>query len=247
MVFSDEFHPIPDRELDFEYRKYRLLAYLKRIGELFREKRLYPYLSELKRQYTELLSFKGKKDELASAFPKELSGVDLEGQLLNYERSIDDEAFMEEIDRIIDVSLPRIKERLKDGEELRSSVRDHIDVRSVGLLPLQKREGYLLLSRPSEWRAYRYRLNLVQDPSADRRYRDLRTRYLTSFRKMNTPEKLKERLIKEYRDLPQPAVFRIESELLVPHIETLMPIAKQLLMHLLGELRTEGVNEKRRA
>lgn len=236
MVFSNDIRSITDRDLDFEYRKYVLLAYLQKVGSRFREKRLYPYLNELKRQYTEFLAFKGKKDELANAFPGELSGIDLEKRRLTYEASVEDEAFMEEIDRIIELSLPRIKERLKDGEELRSSVMDRVDVRPVGLLPLQKREGYLLLSRPDEWRAYRYRLNMVQDPSADRRYRDLRTRYLSSFRKIDPPEKLKEHLIKEYRDLPDPAVFRIGSELLVPHIETLLPIAKQLLMHLLGEL-----------
>lgn len=236
MVFSNDIRAITDRELDLEHRKYLLLAYLQKVGSRFQEKRLYPYLNELKRQYSELLSFKGKKDELANAFSRDMNGIDLEKKRLTYEASVESDAFMEDIDGIIELGLPQIKERLKDGEELRNSVMDHVAVRPVGLLPLRKREGYLLLSRPDEWRAYRFRLNMVQDPSEEQRYRDLRTRYITSFRKINTPEKLKDRLIKENAELPDPAVFLIDTELLVPHIETLLPIAKQLLMHLIRDL-----------
>lgn len=230
MEFVTKLLSLNDRDLDLEYKKYMLLAYLKRVGERFRERRLYPYLSELKRQYTELLSYKGRKDELSNSFPRELSGIDLEAQRLSFRHLIEDEEFMQEIDRIIAVSLPRIKEQLDKGEEIRSSVMEHIEVRPVGLLPLRKREGYLLLSRRDEWRAYWYRLNYVQDPSAERRYRDLRTHYLASFGAMNSPEGLKERLIHGHRELPNPAVFWIDSDLMVPHIETLLPVAKQLLI-----------------
>lgn len=233
MEFSNELLRLSDRELDHEYRKYKLFGYLQRIAERFREKRLYPYLSELKDQYSELLSFKGKKEELSGSFPKELTGFDFEKQRLEYRSLIKDEGFMEEIDRIIELSLPRIKEQLDKGEELRSSVMDHIEVRPIGLLPLRKREGYLLLSRTDEWRAYRYRLKRIQNPSADRRYKDLRTRFLGSFRRMKAPEGIKDELVRSERLTANPAVFWIECDLMIPHIETLLPIAKQVLMGLL--------------
>lgn len=239
MDISNELLHISERGVDLEYRKFKLLAYLQRIGTKFREKRLYPYLSELKRYYTDLLSFKGRKEELSGSFPKELSGIDLEEQRLVYKGLVKDEAFMEEIDRIIDLSLPKIKEELAKGEELRSSIMEHIELKPVGLLPLRKREGFLLLSLSSEWRAYRYRLNRVQDPSSDRRYRDLRTRYLASFGNMNPPEKIKEELMKEHRDLPNPAVFCIESDPMLPHIETLLPVAKQVMIRLLEKVEIE--------
>jgi hypothetical protein len=233
MEFNNSLLPISDRDLDLEYRKYRLLAYLQGVADRFREQRLYPYLNELKDQYSELLSFKGKKEELSGSFPKELQGFDPEEQRLVYRSLVKDEAFMEEIDNIVDLSLPRIKEQLEKGEELRHSVMEHIEVRPVGLLPLRKREGYLLLSRTDEWRAYRYSLKRIQDPSADRRYRDLRTRYLASFQKLKGPDGIKEELIKGERSFKDPAVFWIESDLMLPHIETLLPIAKQVLMRLL--------------
>lgn len=233
MDFSTPFLSLVDRDLDPEYRKYMLLAFLQRIGQRFREKRLYPYLNELKKQYTEFLSFRGKKEEMHSSFPRELSGIDLEKQQLYYRTLIHDEEFIEEIDRIVEMSLPRIKEELDRGEDLRNSVMEHVEIRPVGLLPLHKREGYLLLSRSDEWRVYRYRLNFIQHPSVDKRYKDLRTHYIDSFPPIHGPESIKDRLMKERTDWPNPAVFWIESDLLVPHVETLLPIAKQVLMHLL--------------
>ncbi len=221
-----------------EYRKYKLFAYLQRIGRRFAEMRLYPHLSELKRQYTELLSFKGKKEELSSSFPRELSGLDLEEQRSVYRRLVKDEAFMEEIDRFVDMSLPRIKECLLEGEELRSSIMEEVEVKPVGLLPLRKREGYLLLSMADEWRIYRYRLKRIQDPSVDQRYRDLRTHYWASYRKVSAPEKLKERILLE-KELPNPAVFWVKSDLMVPHIETLLPVAKQVLVRLLEKVEPQ--------
>ncbi|MFB6257310.1 MAG: hypothetical protein ABEH38_01340 [Flavobacteriales bacterium] len=245
MEFSNELIPLSDRELDREYRKYKLMAYLQEIGRKFREKRLYPYLSELKRHYTELLSFKGKKEELANSFPRELSDIDLEEQRLAYRSVVKEDAFMEEMDRIVELSLPYLKEHLEKGEELRSSVMEHIEVKPVGLIPLHKREGFLLLSRTDELRAYRYRLNMIQDPSADRRYRDLRTLYLFSFQKIWSPERVKEELLREHQDLPNPAVFWIESDLMVPHIETLLPIAKQVLIRLLGKTDEDASAKKK--
>ncbi len=232
MEFNEELIPLSDRELDLEYRKYRLFAYLQRISERFKEKRLYPHLSELKDRYSELLSFKGKKEDLSSSFPRELKGFDPEGGYPIYERKLEDEGFLEGVDRLIEIGLPYIREQLEEGEELRHSVMEHIRVHPVGLLPLQKKEGYLLLARAREWRVYRYYLNRVQTPSADRRYRDLRTRYLTSFRRIDEPQRIKQRLLREEGRTPIPAVYWVESEWPLPRIETLLPIAKQVLMRL---------------
>lgn len=244
MEFATDLLALKDRDLDPEYKKYVLLAYLKRVGERFRERRLYPYLSELKRQYTELLSYKGRKEELSNSFPRRLTGVDPQRQRLFFKELIEDEEFIQELDKIVEQSLPRIKEELERGEEIRSTVMEHIEVRPVGLLPLRKREGYLLLSRRKEWRAYRYRLNYVQGPSAERRYRDLRTHYLASFGELNSPEGLKGRLIRRDGRLPNPAVFWISSDLMVPHIETLLPLAKQLLIGSLERFETGDLSEE---
>ncbi len=44
-----------------------------------------------------------------------------------------------------------------------------------------------------------------------------------------TFEHIKSELVRTYRELPNPAVFALETDLALPHIETFMPLAKQFV------------------
>jgi hypothetical protein len=46
----------------------------------------------------------------------------------------------------------------------------------------------------------------------------------------NTYENIKIQLIKKYKSLPIPAVYLVNSKLKFPYAQTLMPIAKRLLI-----------------
>jgi hypothetical protein len=56
--------------IDFEYKKYLLLAYLQSVKTNFKEKKLYPDLSDLQRHYEYSMYFKDGLQQMAKNFPK---------------------------------------------------------------------------------------------------------------------------------------------------------------------------------
>ena len=71
--------------IDFEYKKYVLLAYLKTVKQSFGKVELYPFLADLVLHYRNLTAVKENKALFRESFPKELSleeiarSVDAEG------------------------------------------------------------------------------------------------------------------------------------------------------------------------
>ena len=79
---------ITESHIDFEYKKYVLLAYLQKVSEEFTEQRLYPSLSELIEHYRNLKELKSGKQHLFANFKSSLVNIDLEQFKLIYESDI---------------------------------------------------------------------------------------------------------------------------------------------------------------
>jgi hypothetical protein len=79
-------------------------------------------------------------------------------------------------------------------------------------------------------RVYRYYLSFFE--KHDEKYRSMRTEYIDSWQRSfgNTYEHIKSELLFRKPDLPNPAVFAIETSLKFPLDETLLPIAKRSLV-----------------
>src|SRR5688572_12537350 len=87
--------------LDFEYKKYILLAYLKEVQDNFHENRLYPYLSDLVFHYRNMVSFIEHEKQLYQAFPGTISEVDIENFRVLYTKAMNDDGLMNEIKEIL--------------------------------------------------------------------------------------------------------------------------------------------------
>ncbi len=225
------FNWLTSKLIDAEYKKYVLLAYLKKVGGRFRENRLYPYYENLKQHYRNLWLIHSRKNSLSEQFPQELEGIDLEEFRLKYRKGVVDDELMEEIDKIVQEALPDIRFYLREGEKLRSTVLKAIKLRPVGVIPIYRMEGYLFLRKNLETRVYHYHVSNIHDPDHSRRYRRIRTRFLDARYQEIHPsfESIKEALVRKNPDLPNPAVFAVETELDIPHVQTLLPVAKQVL------------------
>jgi hypothetical protein len=101
--------------IDFEYKKYQLLAYFKEVKSSFNRVELYPFLSDLVFHYRNLVSLKENHSLLRDSFPKELSQEGLKNLELNYKRMIEDDFLMQEIESIIEFALPQFKNSLDQG------------------------------------------------------------------------------------------------------------------------------------
>lgn len=223
-------HWLTDGILDFEYKKYVVLAYLQHVRGEFRKQILFPHLPHVREHYHSSVSFKNSKRSLRTRFPKNLSGIDPEKLRLIYEEIYPDDNHLEEINDILEFAIPKFSETMREGEERYGEVEAGLTITPVGIVPLRTDEGYLFLhlSRSQETTIYRYQVTLFDA----RRERIIQTHRLESIRKSihTTFESLKMDLARRYAHLPNPAAYMVESRHEYPLNDTLLPVAKQLMV-----------------
>ncbi|HLG02048.1 MAG TPA: hypothetical protein VI731_00540, partial [Bacteroidia bacterium] len=222
---------ITEKHIDFEYKKYVLLAYLKHVDGCFRATRLYPALADLVEHYRLARLLKENKESLAAHFPKRLSGFDSEKFVLTYDSLLSDDRLMAEVESILDYSLPKFEEWLREGKHIYDFIEKEIELGTVGLVPIDTGAGYLFLKNATaHTRVYMYSITIFEEPDAT--WRGVHTSYLRTYRQniMQTYESIKNALVRENRQLPNPAVFVAETGLDIPVEETFLPIAKRMLV-----------------
>ena len=87
---------ITEKHIDFEYKKYILLAYLQDVKKNFDSTKLYPWLSELIEHYKNVLAVRDNKQNLVQHFPQRLTGISESGHL-TFDKIISDSDSMEMI------------------------------------------------------------------------------------------------------------------------------------------------------
>ena len=218
--------------IDFELKKYTLLAYLQEINKYFTESKLYPQLSDIIFHYNNLVAFRQNKKYLQEQFPKKLTGIQMEKLQTLYEQMIADDDLMTELEEIINYSAGKMKTTISNGTEIYEFVEENLTITPVGLIPLDIQEGYFFLSagNAKSTRVYQYRLSIFE--KHDEKYRSIKTAFVDMRQRsiVYTYENIKTDLIKNRVELPNPAVYCIETNLTFPVDETLLPIAKRSLV-----------------
>jgi len=81
---------------------------------------------------------------------------------------------------------------------------------------------------------YQYKLSIFE--KHDEKFRAIRTEFLDQWTRniANSYENIKSELLRLRRDLPNPAVYSIETDLSFPYDETLLPVAKRRLVRYLS-------------
>ncbi|MCB0765201.1 MAG: hypothetical protein KDB84_10880, partial [Flavobacteriales bacterium] len=133
------------------------------------------------------------------------------------------------IDEVIEFAVPGLQQLVSKGTELHHELRGHVHVTPVGVQPLHATEGWLLVRMGDRARAYSYSLPLVRMDVGTSAA--IRTRFVSSYSLgiSFTYEHIKSDLIERYRHLPTPATFAVESDRDLPHMETVMPIARSIV------------------
>ena len=218
--------------IDFEYKKYLLLAYLQSVRKSFNKVELYPFLADLVFHYRNLMSVKENKTLIRESFPKEISPEEIKKLELRYRELVEDDAIMTELDAIIEFAIPRIRESLQEGTGIYEMVESQCEISPIGVTPLYANEGYLFVTMPpeKETNVYRYQVSIFEDSTEQ--LRSLNTQFLEVIDKdrLYPYERIKLDLIKRYRDMPNPAAYLLISKMKFPFSETLMPVAKRLFV-----------------
>lgn len=221
-----------DGFIDFELKKYTLLAYLQEVNKHFGQNKLYPQLADVIFHYNNLVAFRENKKYLQEHFPKKLTMIQMEKLQMLYEQMIEDDELMTELEEIINYAAGKIKSTISNGTEIYEFVENQLNIFPVGIVPLEINEGYFFLAEGSyrHTRVYQYSLSIFS--KQDEKYRSMKTEYIDDWDRslVNTYENIKADLLRLKKDMPNPAVYCIETELKFPVDETLLPIAKRSLV-----------------
>lgn len=218
--------------IDFEYKKYILLAYIRDVRHNFSQKRLYPFFSDLIFHFRNLQRIKENKTMIFEQFPKSISKADFEKLQITYKKIVEDDDIMKELAEIIEYALVNFKETLEEGKNIYEFVEENLEIVPIGVSPLYAKEGYLLVQekkRP-EMEIYRYQITIFE--SADEKYQGVHTHLIDRYEKSltSTYENIKLMLVRRFKDLPNPATYLLLANFNFPRVETLLPVAKRLLV-----------------
>ena len=221
---------LTDGHIDFEYKKYLLLAYLQQVEHEFDAKKLYPKLSELIDHYRNLEILKEQKKIAVNSFPKEILSLDFEKFKLEYQTLHHDDQLIKEIDEIVTFAIPEFKNKLSLGKELYEEVEDKVEIIPIGLIPLTVEEGFFMLSDFSRRVINLYNYNITIFESALEKYRGIHTTLVKQYEMSmtNTYQSIKYQLIKETKQMP--AMYALEFKETYPLTETMLPVAKRMLV-----------------
>ena len=222
--------------IDFEYKKYVLLAWLQGIDQYFTDSRLFPSFSELMEHYKSALEFQKSKSSLYNSFPKRLESGDINNLHLQYKSIVNEDITMQVIEETIQFALLEFGKYLTIGKTIYETVEKNLSISPIGLSTLNNTEGYLFLSfeNSNEARVYQFKSTIFEN--ADEKYRGIHVSYIDTLQKsyLNTYEKMKLDIIKRFHHLPNPAIFAIESKLMLPIEDTVLPLAKRMMMKYLA-------------
>lgn len=228
---------LTENHIDLEYKRYLLLAYLEDVKKEFSKKLLYPGISELIGHYAQLKSTQEELQALYKAFPEDITSINLAEIKLEKQKRMQQDSIVEELERIIDFSIPCIESSLAFGKSIYDEVESFLKLEPIGILPIYKDCGYIFIEKnqPSELLVYSYELTLFDHSLSP--YRSLSTEYIKSVKRgfASTPESLKLELIRNHKKLPNPATYFISSTMDVDFDQTYFPIAKRRLMRELSQ------------
>src|SRR3569623_214027 len=179
--------------IDFEHKKYILLDYMQEINRHFARSRLYPNLTDLLFHYNNLLDFKHDKSTLQRSFPQRMTQADIEAVKLTYEKIIQDDASMHEIESIISYALYKMNPAIQTGKEIYDFVESHLNIDPIGLVPLMPYNGYFSLRNGKErtnW-VYEYQITILE--SKDDKFRGINIQFVDTYEQSitTTPEFIK--------------------------------------------------------
>jgi hypothetical protein len=218
--------------IDFEHKKYILLDYLQEINRHFDKSKLYPNLTDLIFHYNNLLNFKSNKSALQQAFPQRLTKADIEAVKLTYEKIVQDDFSMKEIENIISYALHKMDPALQTGKEIYNFVESRLNINPVGVVPLMPYNGYFSLRNGTDRTNWVYEYQFTIFENKDDKFRGINVQFVKTYEQSitTTPEAIKLDLIRRRKHLPNPAVYYVYSDISFPLEQTLLPVAKRSLV-----------------
>jgi hypothetical protein len=218
---------------DLEKRQYIILAELKKISGEFQYYKIYPHLSglvELRRTLKEIIT---RLSDLRNKFPKRIGKIDWVNKTIEHEVVFVDGTDLAAVEDLINWALPKIEMVIQEGAAIHEFVENQLRVEHVGILPNYRDEGYFFVPDNQRQRLNLFRFEVSLFQSSDDQFRSLKTKFLKSLEQGMahlSPGSIKLELIREDKELPNPATYAFNTSLDFSFSRTILPVAKRKLM-----------------
>ena len=221
---------------DAEKRKYLILAELKKISSEFQYYKIYPHLSDLVQIYKTLREIVERLTDLRNKFPKRISKIDWVNQTIEHEVVFVDGTDLSAVEGLIEWALPIIKSVIDEGVSIFKYVEEDLSVEHVGIVPNYMDEGYFFLPDNKNRKLNLFRFEVSIFKSSEDKYRALKTRFLKDLEQGEaklSPGSIKLDLLRDEKELPNPATFLFDTRLDFSFDQTIFPVAKRKLMQMI--------------
>lgn len=223
---------------DYEYKSYEVMAYVQGIESHFAESKFYPYLDQVRKLLQGLEGFRLAKEGLEARLRSQLVEVDLQKLRLIREALPDSGGLISELDEIVKFAEKTLDQLQVEGQKQLDTLACNVAISPLGIIGPQGKPGLLLFRQWNAMRVYSYEFRMVRRPFALEAYKDVSTRYITevTLGQFSNYSTIKWDMIKSQPALNVSAsnAFLIETDALLPHYETLLPLAKQFLIKTLA-------------
>jgi hypothetical protein len=207
--------------IDQEYKKYILLDYIKNVKGFFEEQKLYPPLSEIVYHIKNLETWNKKRE----FYKGQLKGLDFEKMTLIYDTPEESKEMLE-INRIVDYSIKEMNNVFKYGKNIWNDIEQSLIWNIIGIVPLYKEEGYILLKLDKTINIYQYNTKRLID--SEENFIAINFDYIGQEKfTLKSFIGIKENLIKK-GNLPNPLTISVECVNNYPIDESILPIIKTL-------------------
>ena len=148
-----------DSPIDFEYKQFIVLDYLKDAHQSFKERTLYPYLSDINYQLQNLEKWKYEREFYIK---KNIKGIDFEKMTFIYDTPECSEE-IKEINEIVDYSIPEFRNVFKYGRKTFNKIEEELKWHIIGLIPNHKLEGFIFVRINNDVKCFKYTINPIYE------------------------------------------------------------------------------------
>ncbi|UCH65005.1 MAG: hypothetical protein JSW63_10385 [Ignavibacterium sp.] len=226
--------PVEDNELT----QYKILAKLNEYNEKFRKYKLFPELLQLYHIDNMLRSLYVKYQPYNESLSKGMKTPVIDGQKADVVNRVTDSSDVKEIFELISWAMLHVQTTMEEGIAVYEFVHDNIKIEPALPIRSKKNEGYFIipdyhnnLLRIFEYSSPRYSLKKKSSKS-------LKTKLLIQISLSEVGSSVVSagiKLIERYGQMKDVPVYVCETILDLPFKETVLPIAKSILLGKLNE------------